>query len=275
MGTGSNRIQARGLLAGPSPNTNLPPGSSLLTFLRKAVNTYLTPRFLFERVIQDKHFDAMLGTPSTPAALRVKIGRQVRRWFYFWPSITEAHSWANGRVGHDRDPNSFNVMWEGVDDLMLKTVVERVSSPDSAVLDLGCSSGRHLEYLSDNGLTNLSGVDVMEAALQVFKDLRPRLYGQVTTYHDFFQRFLAKGREDTYDLLYSCGATIELVHPSFDIVHHMCRVTRTHIVLVIYEDRHNYPRFYVNEFKKNGFVLVDSRRPIENTAISLLVFRAV
>lgn len=245
----------------------------MFTFLKKVVNSQLTPRSLFERVIKDEQFDALLAVSKRPATLGEKITRKLRKLVYFWPSIVDAESWVKGGKGSYRDPNNFISMWHGVDDLMLDKVVGRVSSADDPILDLGCCCGRHLEYLHDKGLSNLSGVDVMETALELFKKLRPAIYEKVTTHHDFFQRFLSKCDDNRYDLLYSSGATIELVHPSFDIVRNMCRVTKNHIVLAVYEDKHNYPRFYVREFAKHGFVLVESSRPIENTSISLLVFQ--
>jgi hypothetical protein len=85
----------------------------------------------------------------------------------------------------------------------------------------------------------------------------------------------------SFDMLYSHGATIELVHPSFDIVRHMCRVTRNHVVLIVNETvAHSYPRFWTYEFARNGFFLREARRPVgeippEDSAgrPSLLVYR--
>ena len=254
-----------------------PPSRSELvsTYVKKVVNSHFTPRFLFNMVINNAQFDALLASAGHPVSLSARIRRRFRRLLYFWPSLVDADSWAKGAKGSYRDPTSFISMWPGVDDLLLEKIIERVSSVDSPVLDLGCSCGRHLVYLHERGLTNLSGVDVMSAALRLFRKRSPTAYERTAIHHDFFQRFLTKCGDNRYDLLYSGGATIELVHPSFDIVRHMCRVTENNIVLTTYENRHNYPRFYVREFAKHGFVLVEGARPIENTEISLLIFQSV
>src|SRR4029453_262963 len=82
-------------------------------------------------------------------------------------------------------------------------------------------------------------------------------------HHDLFQRFLRGQPDLAFDVVYSHGATIELVHPSFDIVKHMSRIQRKHVVLILNETaRQLYPRFWTYEFARNGFFLREARRPV-------------
>ena len=98
-------------------------------------------------------------------------------------------------------------------------------------------------------------------------------YKKITTNHDLFQSFLLNSPNKNFDVSYSVGATIELVHPSFDIVSEMCRVTKKYIFLLIQENSHEYPRFYIYEFKRKNFKLIDYKRPIKDTNISILCFK--
>jgi hypothetical protein len=80
--------------------------------------------------------------------------------------------------------------------------------------------------------------------------------------------------------MYSHGGTLELVHPSFDIVRHLCRVARKHVVLYINEHGHAYPRFWIYEFRRRGFYLVRAERPAAQFSSielegSLLVFQRI
>jgi len=140
----------------------------LRSVIKKLINSYLTPRWLFRRVITDEHFEALLRSAGSPITSRHRLGLRARKLFYFWPSIVNANTWLRGGEGQYRDPTSFIAMWPGVDDLFLEAIVDRVSSVDAPVLDLGCSCGRHLDFLWEAGLTNLTGIDVMSSALQLF-----------------------------------------------------------------------------------------------------------
>jgi hypothetical protein len=60
-----------------------------------------------------------------------------------------------------------------------------------------------------------------------------------------------------FELTYSHGPTIELVHPSFDVVAHICRVTRRHVCLPITESEY-FRRDWTQQFDRCGFRLVHS-----------------
>lgn len=244
----------------------------LLTF-KKILNTYLTPRFLFNIVIDDKDFTALLNSTADKNSFSYKLNRRIRKLLFFWPTIVDADTWIDGDFGKYRDPSHFKDLRPGIDELLLKNVLEVASDKQSPILDLGCNSGRHVEYLYNNGMRNLSGVDVMKNALLYFKERCPDAYENSQTYHDFFQHFLRNTPDQKYEIVYTVGATIEIVHPSFDIIGEMCRVAQSYVIILVQEDYHSYPRFYVSEFERNNFELIDSQRPIGESTVSLLVFK--
>jgi SAM-dependent methyltransferase len=236
------------------------------------MHSYLTPRFLFNKVISDKDFKTLLNQTSHKNSLSYLLFRRLRKIVFFWPTIVDADSWIVGDFGKYRDPSHFKDLRSGIDILLLEKVLEHTINKDAPVLDLGCNSGRHLEYLHKNGLRNLSGVDVMKSALMYFQERCPDAYEDSTIHHDFFQHFLRNEMDKKYETVYSVGATIELVHPSFDIIGEICRVANSYVVILVQENYHSYPRFYVTEFERNQFKLVYSLRPIRESTVSLLVF---
>lgn len=154
---------------------------------------------------------------------------------------------------------------------------------DGSVLDLGCNCGFYLSLLRDEGFQNLSGVDISPAAIQYGRDHFRLADVDLTTgsFEETLPAFISQ--EKQYDLVYSLGATVELVHPSFDIVGSLCRISRKYIILIISEWGHDYPRFWEYEFNRNGFLLVKCIRPYDGKPAgsdyvsenSLLVFQKI
>ena len=247
--------------------------------LLRARNTFLSFPFLFDLVVKDRDFDVFISGQQK-RDLAYLWSRLLQKSLWFWPRIIEARMWVEGRTGLRQQPDNFIAFDELSSRAMCDAVERYAGTKQASILDLGCNVGRHLNNLHRRGFSNLSGVDAMGAALERMKVEFPEVAGAAKTYHDLFQRFLRNQPDRAFDLLYSHGATIELVHPSFDIVRHMCRVTREHVVLILNETSTElYPRFWTYEFARNGFFLREARRPVgrippENSAgnPSLLVY---
>lgn len=245
----------------------------MIIFFRKILNSFLIPHFLYKIIINDKDYESILdsGTPSKSIISSIK--RRILKFVYFWPTIIDSGIWAEGSFEKPKDPSHFIDLRPGIDILLLNKVQDYATTTDSAILDLGCNCGRHIEFLYNHGFRNLSGVDIMKDAITFFKDRSPDAYKGSNICHDFFQRFLLKKKTLEYEIVYTVGATIELVHPSFDVIKEMCRVSKSYVIILIQENSHAYPRFYVTEFKRNNFELIDSQRPIADSNVSLLVFK--
>lgn len=233
-------------------------------------NTHLQLPWLFPVVIGDRQFDAALA--NRPRTFADKVQRALERLLWFWPRVIEARGWAAGAAGKGWAPQNYATM--DADGERLLGWVERVCpARDAAILDLGCNCGRHMIYLAGHGYTNLTGVDAMGSAIELFAQHAPDVFPKVAVHHDLFQRFLMRQPDRVFDLIYSHGATIELVHPSFDIVAHMCRVTRRNICLILLEND-GFPRDWVGQFARHGFALLHGERPMApGSGASLLVFQ--
>jgi SAM-dependent methyltransferase len=245
---------------------------------RRMLNTFFCPKWLFDLIISDHRIDEMLNLRMRRDPVYF-VERILQRLFWFWPRIIDAKYWSEGDSGKLYTPDNYREI-DGSSAVLCDAVERYASGRDAPILDVGCNIGRHVAALARRGFTQLSGVDAMGAALQRMRDTFPETQ-DVVIYHDLFQRFLRNQPDRAYDLIYTHGATIEMVHPSFDVVGNMCRLARHHIVLIHNEfSRTVYPRFWHYEFARHGFFLCDAKRPIGHAGgeevwerNSLLVFR--
>jgi SAM-dependent methyltransferase len=179
----------------------------------------------------------------------------------------DIHGFDNYLTDHPRIP------------ILIHEIQTRISK-NSSILDLGCNCGYYLSRIKADGFNNLSGVDIAPAAIQYGKE-HLNLEGidlSIGSFEEILPRYVADRR--SFDLVYSMGATIELVHPSFDIIGNICTVSNQYVVLIISEWGHEYPRFWEYEFNKNGFMLVKKIYPYDGINIdrdplvtdSLLIF---
>lgn len=147
---------------------------------------------------------------------------------------------------------------------------------NASVMDLGCNVGRHLAYLHDQGYRNLRGVDFSGTAVSDMQRRYPAMHSASRISVASFQDYLS-GNPEQVDLVYTRGATFELVHPAFPLIPRVCAIARRHVTMVISETGHAYPRFWAYEFSRQGFELVHLRRPASEDApehrVSLLTFR--
>lgn len=210
-------------------------------------DTYLQPPALFHRlVIRGKSYDDLLS-PSREQSPNLS-GRLLRK-LWFWPRIEEAAAWAQAAETGYRSPHNY-----------LRTEPTRPAqwlidnyARDLSVLELACNSGSDLDFVRRAGFHDLRGVDASASALNLFRETFPETWSHSQVSHDLFQRFLTEQRSNSVDVLFSNGAAIELVHPSFPIAREMCRVTRRAILLELNPRNTGYPRKYIRQFTKGGF----------------------
>ena len=147
----------------------------------------------------------------------------------------------------------------------------------SSILDLGCNVGRHLNNLYESGWYNLNGVDFSSSAIKAMGTRYPEMHQKIKTTATSFQKFLPECNE-MFDLVYTRGATFELVPPKFSLIKNVCKVAKKYVVLVIGEVDHSYPRHWEYEFAREGFELVHLKRPVDEKSdsqqsLSLMTFK--
>lgn len=250
--------------------------------LEKIRNTFLQAHWLWPWVVKSKYYDKWLRQDEQNLTLFAKVLRRIDwslRRIWFWPNLHDAVPWSEQEIGTGWSPRNYVELLPS--SLVLVDEVEaRTSGPEASILDLGCNCGRHLNALVERGFTNLFGVDIGRAALDHMDVAFPILKSHASVNHMSFQEFLSIADTNAYEIIFSHGATVELVHPSFPLVKEMARVAKEYVILVIQENGHSYPRFWTYEFQRVGFVLVkfvcpcaqNDKREFEQ---SLMVFRKI
>jgi len=166
--------------------------------------------------------------------------------------------------------------------VMINEIKSRVTTEDS-VLDLGCNCGYYLSLIKKEGYHDLTGIDISPVASHYGRE-NLDVEGVnliVGSFEEVLPQFIFQGKK--FDLVYTLGATFELIHPSFDIIGNVCAISAKYVVLIINEWGHSYPRFWEYEFSRHGFLLIKCIRPFDGVTQnndfiskeSLLVFEKI
>jgi SAM-dependent methyltransferase len=94
----------------------------------------------------------------------------------------------------------------------LAAVFDHYVDSDAAVLELGCSSGRHLAHLHGQGYGNLTGIDINDDSFEVMAEYFPRLTETGTFHTGAIEEILPEMDDDAFDAVYSVE-TLQHVHP--------------------------------------------------------------
>jgi len=200
--------------------------------------------------------DAMLSGNSRASSSF--LSKVLRRVLWFWPRVVDAGVWVRER----QDPSEFRALTND-SRYLVDEVAMRAKDKHAPVLDIGCNCGRHLAALADMGFVNLHGVDVNAIAIEKMTEWFPQLDGICNARTDFMQRYLLNAKDNAFDVVFTRGATVELIHPSFALVAELCRVAEQYVILMIQENEHGYSRFWNYEFLRNGFALTHMIRPVD------------
>ena len=122
----------------------------------------------------------------------------------------------------------------------LDAVFDHYVDEDAAILEVGCSSGRHLAGLLDRGYENLTGIDINDDSFDVMADHYPRLAETGTFHAGAIEELVPEFDDDAFDVVYSVE-TLQHVHPENDwAFEELARVTSD--LLITAENEGNSPR---------------------------------
>nr|WP_282594282.1 class I SAM-dependent methyltransferase [Halorientalis brevis] len=114
----------------------------------------------------------------------------------------------------------------------IRSILDRFVARDASVLELGCSSGRHLAHLLDHGFENLAGIEVNGDAFDVMEETYPALADQGTFYHAAIEDVVGDFEDGQFDAVYSVE-TLQHLHPDVEwVFEEIARITDDLLVTV-------------------------------------------
>ncbi|WP_115862541.1 class I SAM-dependent methyltransferase [Halorussus litoreus] len=94
----------------------------------------------------------------------------------------------------------------------LTAIFDHYVDRDAAILEVGCSSGRHLAGLLDERYENLTGIDINDESFDVMADHYPRLAETGRFHTGAIEDLVPEMPDDEFDVVYSVE-TLQHVHP--------------------------------------------------------------
>ena len=171
----------------------------------------------------------------------------------------------------------------------VRSSLDRFVDRDAAVLELGCSSGRHLAHLQEHGFENLAGIEVNDEAFDVMEENYPDLAVAGTFYCDAIEDVIGDFDDGRFDAIYSVE-TLQHLHPDVEWVFEELVRVADELVVTVENEGHapprqsedpgvnyvdgEFPLYYRNWkriFTELGLVEVDARPGDQDT---VRVFRA-
>ena len=93
----------------------------------------------------------------------------------------------------------------------------------------------------------------MKPAIDILQNSNEYLEGGINAECGTAQDYLLRCGNECMDYAITFSATIELLHPSFNLFEEIYRITKKGFIFAINENKHTYPRFYRYLIKKAGF----------------------
>ncbi len=143
---------------------------------------------------------------------------------------------------------------------VLTDYVNATAKKSERILDICCNQGRFLLDLRRKGFTDLYGFDIMGPAIELLKQNPDYDSKRISVEQCLAQDYFKSKADNSFDWAITYSATIELIHPEFDIFAELKRTIRKGMILVLDEKRHSYPRFYRLLHRMNGFEIVVARK---------------
>lgn len=162
---------------------------------------------------------------------------------------------------------------------LLRHLAERHTSPDRAVLEIGCNAGRNLNTLYGAGYRDLYGIEIREEAAACLRQTYPKLAASLKLSVAPVEDVIRSYADGQFGLVFTM-AVLAHIHPdvSSSVFEEIARVAGN--VLITIEDESgdswkHVPRCYKDIFENLGFEEIESLRcsPQEHALPEIFVAR--
>lgn len=129
----------------------------------------------------------------------------------------------------------------------LVDVFDKHLNRGARLLELGCSSGRHLAHLLDSGFPSLAGVELNPDAFEVMAETYPTLAASGSFHEGAIEDVVGSLSDGAFDAIFSVE-TLQHIHPrSRWVFDEVARVTSDLLVTVENEGEKQHGVNYVND----------------------------
>ena len=131
---------------------------------------------------------------------------------------------------------------------------------ESSILEIGCNSGRSLNYLYNLGYSNLTGIEIGAKAVELMKKTFPEMYAKSKIIIGDALAEIIKLPPAHFDLVF-CHSVLVNIHPKSNrLFREMARVCKKFILTLENEGSYNaYPRDFKNMFEKHNYKMIVSK----------------
>lgn len=133
---------------------------NLLIFLKKIINTFLTPSW--GGIYQNYNLNFAKNLKNTKLF-------QLLSKFWFLLYYLSIRYWHYADINSQHYYNHY-LSLDYKSNLLIKIIKKYSPSKNNKILDLGCNVGRHLNFLKIAGYKNLYGVDIGKVPLKKLKN---------------------------------------------------------------------------------------------------------
>lgn len=111
-------------------------------------------------------------------------------------------------------------------------ILDYLVDRDATVMEVGCSSGRHLAHLHEHGYENLHGIEINDEAIDVMAETYPDLAAEGTFHVEAIENVVDDFADDRFDAVYTVE-TLELVPPESEwVFEELARITDDLLITV-------------------------------------------
>ena len=179
------------------------------------------------------------------------------RFYNFSNVLKDAEIWKN--QDYYSAEKYEDVLGHSSESLYLEYLEKKIDPKDS-IFDICCNQGRHLRALHRKGFKNLTGVDIMLDAINIFKESKEYSEGGIFAEYSLAQSFIQNAESSSFDYAITFSATIELIHPDLIFLRNFYRIVKKGFIFIINENGHSYPRFYRYQIISKSFKIRNCKR---------------
>lgn len=132
----------------------------------------------------------------------------------------------------------------------------------SRILEIGPNVGRNLNYLFENGFSNLAGIEINSEAVRLMKEKYPEMSAKAQIYNQPAEEKIKEFANEEFDLVFSMAVLEHIHEDSAWIFGEMARIAGKVIITIEDESgaswRH-FPRNYKAIFEGLGFEQIYER----------------